>query len=153
MQPTILQVAQLIVALSALVVSAGVSVIAYRGTKRIAEIQYWRGVRDSWMDIDKIALSNDEMLKMVDSLFHPDLAGQLIEDIRKRWFGYMAFNAFVSQYFGAGPVEDVDESGRRARVAAQLKPLMKDDVLYNLAQTGVYGPQFENLCRKLREQE
>src|SRR5919202_2990167 len=100
MEPSMIQIVQLIVALTGLIVSAALTVLVYRGTRQFAEAQYWRSVRETWMDIDKFALADDRNLRVADSLFHPDSDNQPLEEARKRWFAYMVLNAFVSMYYG-----------------------------------------------------
>lgn len=116
-------------------------------------MQYWREVGDAWMEIDKFALESDQNLRMADSLFHPDLAHQPIDELRKRWFGYMVLNTFVSAYSGVStPPEIRPGSDHQDRVKQELKPLMRDEVLYHLSQSGVYSSDFERVCRELRGQ-
>jgi hypothetical protein len=144
-------ISQILLALTALVVSAVITWIVNKRSKRIAELQYWRAVGNVWMDIDKFALSSDQNLSMVDHLFHPDLAHQSIEDRRKRWFGYMVLNVFSDAYHGVDKSLDIGpESDHRDNVRQELKPLMQDDVLYDLSQSGIYGTEFEKVCAQVR---
>jgi hypothetical protein len=146
--------AQILVAIIALVVSAIITVLVNRGMKRSAQLQYWRAVGEAWMEINTFALSNDEHLRLADSLFHPDKTNEPTKDLRKRWFGYMALNTFVSAYSGVStPPELRPGSDHRERVKLELKPLMEDDVLYELSQSGVYSSEFEKVCRDLRREQ
>ena len=146
-------IAQIVIAVIALALSTWVAVWTTRRNREAADIQYWRSVRDQWMEIDKFALSSDENLRMVDLLFHPDLAGQPIEDRRKRWIGYMIFSVIMSQYFGTEDPEVNIERGHRERERSELKTLMRDNVLYHLTQTPAYSSTFQKLCRALREEQ
>ena len=90
---------------------------------------------------------------MVDHLFHPELADQPIEDRRKRWFGYMVLNVFSDAYHGVDrSIEIGPNTDHRDNVRQELKPLMQDDVLYHLSQSGIYSTEFEEVCAQLREE-
>jgi hypothetical protein len=149
---SIASLAQVILAFSSLVVTAVLTILVYRGSRQIAYIEYWRAVRDAWMQIDEIALSDDDNLRVADSLFHPDLANQTSDDRRKRWLGLMVLNNFLSQYFG--PSESLpDPELLRGATLSQMEPLIRDDVFYGLTQSGLYDPEFEEVCRRLRQEQ
>jgi hypothetical protein len=123
-----------------------------RGSRQIANIDFWRSTRDAWQLIDSIALSDDDTLRTADSLFHPNLAEQTSDDRRKRWLGYMMLNVYQSQYFGPHrSVPDLEEI-RRSTIL-QLTSLVTNDVFYHLTQSGVYSNEFEEACRKLRQEQ
>lgn len=146
-------IAQIVVAVIALVVSAVITWMVYKSTRRLTELQYWRTIGNVWMEIDKFALSDDQNLTMVDQLFHPDLAEESLEDRRKRWFGYIVLNAFSDAFRGVqAPPEIGPETGHQDRVWQELKPLMRNDVIYRLSQSGIYSPEFTNVCAELREE-
>jgi hypothetical protein len=93
----IASLAQVILAFASLVVTAVLTILVYRGSRQIANIDFWRSTRDAWQLIDSIALSDDDTLRTADSLFHPNLAEQTSDDRRKRWLGYMVLNVYQSQ--------------------------------------------------------
>jgi hypothetical protein len=49
----------ILLALSALVLSAAITWIVNERMKRIGELQYWRAIGNVWMEIDKFALSSE----------------------------------------------------------------------------------------------
>jgi hypothetical protein len=137
------------VGLAALLVSTILAIVVYFGSRRIADVEYWRAVRDAWIQIDSFVLADNEILQQADSLWHPELAHQATEERRKRWLTYMALNTYVSSYFGPSrPIPSLEESQRY--VLTQLEPMIKDDVFYHVTQSGIYPPKFEEACRDLR---
>jgi hypothetical protein len=140
-----------LLALFALAVSAGITWIVNERAKRIAELQYWRAVSNGWMDIDKFALSSEQNLVMADHLFNPKLHDQPIEARRKRWFGYMVLNVFSDTFHHVDRSLEVGQN-EGADVLQELKPLMRDDVLYDLSKSGIYSTEFEKACAQLREE-
>jgi hypothetical protein len=64
----------------------------------------------------------------------------------------MALNIFMSMYYGPNPPQPGAEPGHAERAKVELKPLLRDDVVYDLTQSGVYPAQFEDLCRALRRE-
>ena len=141
--------AQIVIALVAVVMSTGVAIWVYRGNKRVAEVQYWRSVREAWMDIQKFALESETNLELADSLLHPELTTQSDLDRRSRWFGYMVLNTFVSHYLGP----DNPQPSSKAQVKQDLKPLMQNDSIYYQTQTGIFGPEFKSICREIRKEQ
>lgn len=149
---TFVAIAQLIVGISSVVVTAVLSLLLYLGSRQIANIDFWRSTRDAWQLIDSNALSDDDTLRMADSLFHPNLADQTSDERRKRWIGYMVLNVFQSQYFGpTRSAPDVEEMRRSTLV--QLTALVTDDVFYRLTQSGIYNQELEEACRKIRQEK
>ena len=100
MAPDVIQayaaIAQSIIAFLTLIVTIILTYFLYRGTKAIAEIEYSRSVRDAWLTIDSVALSNDETLKIADSLMDINFNDDPIPLRRKRWFAFMVFNILLS---------------------------------------------------------
>ena len=144
-------IAQISVAVTALVVSAAITWIVNKRMKRMADLLYWRALGNAWAEIDKFAMATDQNLAMVDHLFHPDLADQPLEDRRKRWLGYLVLNVFSDTYHGVQtPPEIGPKSGHRDRVRKELEPLMQDDVVFCLSQSGLYSSEFEEVCADLR---
>jgi hypothetical protein len=153
MESSTVQIAQALVALTALLVSAALTVFVYYGMRKAAYLQFWRSVGNAWMDIDKFALSNDQNLRLADSLFNPDKAHQSIEHIRKRWFSYMVVNVFHSMYYGTNVPLPGPERRHAERARLELRPLLKDDVFYDLTQSGILEDEFERMCRDLRKEQ
>jgi hypothetical protein len=143
-----------VVALAALGVSSVLTYYIYFVNRRIADVEHWRANRDAWIQIDSLVRSNDHLLQAADSLWHPELAQETpTEERRKRWLAYMALNTYVAAYFDPSrrPWPSLEESRKDIRTA--LKPLIRDDVFYHATQSGLYPSEFEEACRKLRQEQ
>jgi hypothetical protein len=141
----------LVVSVIALIVTARITWIVNKRAKRIAKLQYWRAVSNVWMEINKFVLSSEQNLVMADHLFNPKFHDQPIEARRKRWFGYMVLNVFSDTYLGVDRPLEMDQN-QRADALKELKPLLRDDVLYDLSQSGIYTTEFQEACTRLREE-
>jgi len=146
-------VAQAILALVTLIGSIAVSLFIWYGTRRIAQLDYERSLREAWMAVDAVALSSDEMLVMADTLMDPKNAASHIEARRRRWFAYTLMNAIVSTYFGAkhGFTQSRKDSLEACRQL--LRPLMNHDEIFEITQGHGYEPEFSALCREVREEQ
>ncbi len=73
-------VAQILVASSSLVLSA----LVFYHTRKAAALESLRAVRDSWMQLDAVALADDKNLRVADLLFSAGAAPD-IDASRQRW--------------------------------------------------------------------
>ena len=80
--------AQAVLALAALIGSVAVSVYVWFGTRRIAQLEYERAIREARIAVDTAALSSDAMLVMADNMMDPRNANDDLERRRRRWFAY-----------------------------------------------------------------
>jgi hypothetical protein len=142
--------AQVVLALAALVGSVAVSVFVWYGTRRIARLDYERSVREAWIAIDTAALASDETLAIADALENPN-SESTPEVRRKRWFAYTYLNAVVSTYFGARHGLSRSPEARVEACRQMLRPLVLDDVVFEITQGHGYEPEFSALCREVRE--
>jgi hypothetical protein len=138
----------LFVALLTLLVTAALTVVVYYATKRIAEMEYARSVRDAWMVADSLALQDDVMLGIADKLFHPDKQPRSTEKQRKIWFAYTVLNLHSSTFFGIkhGLFNSVTEG----HLADMMRALLQDDDFFDITQHGGHEPEFIDFCRRVR---
>jgi hypothetical protein len=144
-------IAQTIIAFFTLIVTIALTYLVYRATKIIAAIEYSRSIRDAWLSVDSVALSNDEMLKIADKLMDPSTVNDSIELRRKRWLAFMVFNIMVSNFEGKEHSFLKDEDSKAA-FDKLLMPLIIDDDSFILTQTKGHPPKFSAYCKKMREE-
>jgi len=146
-------VAQTVIALATLIVTAAVTVLVYVGTKAIARIEHDRGIRDAWNAIDAIALSDEAMLAVAESLMpQPGGTPRSVEEARRKWFAYMILNALSSTYSAARRRVTRSRSDALATCAYHVGILVQHDDIYALTQEG-YNPAFAAFCREIREKQ
>lgn len=138
-------IAQILVASSSLVLSA----VVFYHTRNAAALESLRAVRDSWMQLDAMALSDDRNLQIADRLFSPDAAPGL-EHARKRWILYTALNPVVSDFMAARTGVTPSATDTIAGCRALLGSLLRDEEAYALTQSGGYTGPFQQLCREVR---
>jgi hypothetical protein len=129
-------VAQILVASSSLVLSA----VVFYHTRKAAALESLRAVRDSWMQLDTMALADDRPLRIAHHLFHPDAALN-IEHARKRWILLSALNPVVSDFMAARAGVTPSAGDTIAGCRAMLGSLLRDEDAYALTQGGpLYRP-------------
>ena len=144
-------IAQAVLAFLAVVSSVLVSLFIYFGTKKIAMSQYFQTLNTSWGAIDSTVLLENENLRVVNSLFHPDDGSPDDLDLaRKRWIGYMFLNPLEIAFVGVQ--RGYLDSRLLKNIERNLSVLLRDDIVFALSQNGIYQPAFSDLCLKLREQ-
>jgi hypothetical protein len=143
-------VAQTVIGLLTLIVTVVLTYLLYRGTKAIAAIEYSRSLRDAWITLDSVVLSNDEMLKIADKLMDPKAIDDPIDLRRKKWIAFIVFNILASTFEGHEQEFMKDEDARTA-FDRLLMPLIIDDDTFVLTQTRGHPPAFSGHCKKLRE--
>lgn len=144
-------IAQTIIAFFTLIVTAALTYLVYRGTKTIAGIEYSRSIRDAWLAVDSVALSNDELLNVADRLMDATTINDPIELRRKRWLAFMVLNIMIS-YFEGQKHEFLKDEVAKAAFDRLLMPLIVDKDSFTLTQTKGYAPDFSDYCKKLREE-
>lgn len=142
--------AQAVLALAALIGSVAISAYVWYGTRRIAQLEYERAIREAWIAVDTTALSSDAMLVMADNLMDPRNGNDDIEKRRRRWFAYTVLNAVTSLYFGS--------KYRLTQVEMEackelLRPMLLHDEVFEITQGHGYGAEFGAFCRKIREEQ
>jgi hypothetical protein len=144
-------IVQTIIAFLTLIVTGALTYLVYRGTKAIAAIEYSRSIRDAWLTIDSVALSNDEILKTADKLMDASTVNDPIELRPKRWLAFMVFNILISIFEGQEQAFLKDEDVKTA-FDQILMPLIIDNDSFILTQSKGHPPRFSAYCKKLREE-
>lgn len=148
---TLTAIAQVILAVAALIGSIAVSLFVYYGTKQTSRLEYDRAIREWWNALDQIALSSDDMLTIADQLMDPASYSQSTEQRRRKWFAFIVLNALASTYIGAklGLVRSTEDSV--GIIKHHLRRLLVSDDIFSLSQAG-YEPDFMALCRQVRDE-
>lgn len=139
-------VAQILVASSSLVLS----MVVFYHTRKSAALESLRAVRDSWMQLDVMALADDRNLKLADRLFNPDAVAD-IEQARKRWILLTALNPVVSDFMAARIGVTPSATDTIAGCRALLASLLRDEEAFALTQSGGYTGPFQQLCREVHD--
>lgn len=137
---------QILVATSTLVLSA--AVLYY--TRKTVALESLRATRNSWMQVDQVALSDDKNLIFADQLFHPDAAANT-DEARRRWIAYMALNPVVSEYIAVRENLTAHPRETMEGCRAILKTLLRNEDVFAMTQSGAYIAPFAALCREVRE--
>src|SRR4051794_19065344 len=95
-------VAQAILALATLIATATVTVLVYFGTRTIARIEHDRGIRDAWNNIDALALADESILQVAESLLpQPGSGTRTSAEAKRKWLAFMLLNTLSSMYNAA----------------------------------------------------
>lgn len=140
-------VAQIMIAVSSLVLSA----VVFYYTRKSMALESLRAVRDSWMQLDAMALADDRNLQVADSLFNPDADADL-EQARKRWVVLISLNPVVSDFMAAKAGLTPSAADTMANCRAVLRLLLRDADAYAVTQAGAYTGPFGQLCREVRQE-
>ena len=100
---TIAAVANVILALAALVGSVAVALHVHYSQARAEQLSFFHSLGQSWISVDLAALSDDKLLVTADNLMDPANVGE--QDInlrRKRWFAYSVMNLVLAALQGGG---------------------------------------------------
>ncbi|MET9312514.1 hypothetical protein ABZX12_11850 [Kribbella sp. NPDC003505] len=138
---------------SSLIATVVVALAVYRGTKTLARIQLQHEQRIAWMELDFHVLENDESLKVVDELLHPDDANATIARRRKRWICYLLRNPLESTYLGVRAGLANCEKTSMASLRASLAPLVHDELFMEMIERYTPDPAFVTLCHRLRDEQ
>ena len=92
-------IVQAVSAVAAVIATAWIAAIVDRSARLLAKWEHERAVRDSWSNIDAVALGNPELLRVADGLLHPPTPQMTDAERQKRWFGYMLCNVLESSLF------------------------------------------------------
>jgi hypothetical protein len=146
---TILQVLsailQTLIAFFTLIATIVLTVFVYKGTKTIASIEHSRSIRDAWLTIDSIALSNNEMLVVADDLMSNFKHTDEIDQKQKRWFALMVFNILISIFEGKEKQFLENDDAKKA-FDQLLVPMLSDEDVYNLTQNRGHPLDFSKYC-------
>lgn len=140
------------VALAALniVVTALVALAVHRASRRSAQLEHDRGIKDAWINIDMMALQDPRNMRLLDQMIHPDEGAADADMQRRRWLAYMLLNPLEAAWSAATSghlPEGVLHSSERT-----MRGLVRHDDVHELIQGFVYSPDFRARCRQLREE-
>lgn len=137
--------AQMMIALASLVLAGAV----FYYTKKTIALESLRSVRDSWMQLDQMALSESENLFQADRLFFGE--NNTEQDARRRWIIMMALNPVVSDYMAAKVGLLPDSKAGIDGCRAILKQLLQHADVYKITQSGAYAVGgFDKFCDDVR---
>ncbi|MFO1291837.1 MAG: hypothetical protein U1F07_02040 [Rubrivivax sp.] len=119
-----------------------------RAQDRQAAAQYIQSVREAWLRIDEVALTNPLVLRHMHSVLAPSDRGLSDEQIMRKWAAYMILNAVYLDFLGAQV--GLGHAETMSNVEATLQMIVAQTDLYPLTQTG-YRRDFHALARRLYE--
>jgi hypothetical protein len=142
---TISAVAQSVLALGTFVLSY----VIWKASVRASRADFTRSMQDYWNTINSLALSDDELLRIADTLNGPNIASDSIETRKRRWFSFFYINAFHTTFLAM-------ESGLLERAYALqtleqlMVPILADDDFFRLTQERGYHSKFAEFCQQHR---
>ena len=135
------------------VVTAALALVVYRGTVRIARLEFAKSLRELWMNTDSIALQDPETLMTADGLLTPKEGGAGIDFARKRWYVLAYLNPISTTYDGIrSGIYGSHTENRMQDVRTQLRVLLRDEDAYWVTQHHGHEPSFRQLCTEIRGQ-
>ena len=146
-------VAQAVLAFAALAATVAVGVMVYIGTKRLTSFQLYSQNKNAWNAIDSLALSSDEMLRVADDLLPPSCpSGTPIDEMRRKWLGYLVVNACAERYLAAKRNLFHCSDALTESAKYTLRHVLRDDMIYRITQESGYEKEIQELCCEIREQ-
>jgi hypothetical protein len=150
---TIAAVANVILAMAAVVGSIAVALYVHYSQQRAERLSYFHSLGQAWISVDLAALSDDQLLVTADNLMDPaNIPEPSIERRRKRWFAYAVMNLVLARYKGAEDGILVPKEEVVAGCRNMLSTLMRDDDIYMMTQGHGYEPWMQEVCRELRQE-
>ncbi len=141
-----------VVALASLVTSTLLAVIAFKASKRFQASDADRATRDAWNLFNELALLDEHNLRTADALMsHESNPDDTLEEIRRRWLGYVLINAIADMYLNAVRGHTLSKQARLQTVRLHLSSLMRSEDIYKMTQSG-YEEEFTRLCREIRSE-
>ena len=150
---TMAAVANVVLALAAVVGSVAVALYVHYAQQRAERLSYFHSLGQAWITVDIAALADEELLVTADNLMDPANIGETdMNRRRKRWFAYAVMNLVLARYKGAmdGILEPKEEVLAGCR--GMLANLMRDDDIYAMTQGHGYEPWMSEVCSELRQE-
>ncbi len=145
-------IVQAVSAVAAVIATAWIALIVDRSARMLAKWEHERAVRDSWSNIDAVALENPDLLRVADDLLHKPNSPLTEAERKKRWFGYMLCNVLESSLFANKLGVSEDQQRVVEGVKQILRPAVADDGFFEITQQHGQHPEFSRLCREVRRQ-
>lgn len=141
------QVVQALAAVAQGVIGVVLTVLVYRATNRISQLQYTRSIFDAWLAVDTKMLEHADLLQAYASLESPERKSQGTEQARKRVLGYLILNPLASIHSGLckGYLDPKDYP----LLEDKLRQILADEDIYRLTQEEIYEAAFAEFCRKI----
>ena len=121
--------------------------VVFRAGRNVVRLEQDRAIKEAWIAIDQIALGNDEHLRTLDRMFHPDKEHESDADKRKRWLAHMVLNPLEAAWSSARKQHMPD--GTLGSSEGAMRNLLRDPMVAEMMQTVVYGNDFKQRCRQI----
>ncbi len=139
----------LLLRLIALLAQIAIPFAIFYAGRFIARAQYTKSMQDAWNELNKLAIANNDNLRVVRKFLGFAWAERSDDDIRKAYLAFVALNTFQGAYFGAKHGL-LDKEYQLETFDDLLKPLLADDDISALSERG-YHPEFKRICREIKE--
>lgn len=143
---------QLVVSIAGVVITIWLALIVQRSAARLTKLELARAIRDTWLHVDDVTLSDPDLVRLVEQ-FQPPRETADPAFPKKRLFLLVFLNPLQTTYqaaregfFGPNGAKSIEA------VKSQLAHVVKDDDAYWVTQNQGYDPDFMALCREVREQ-
>jgi hypothetical protein len=141
---------QLFISLIGIGITVWLALIVQRSTTRIAQLEFNRALRDSWMHVDEMTVQDPALLQFMNR-FQPPHGSADPDFEKKRHFLFIYLNPLYTSYQAA---RQGLSSGARdqtiATIKSQLTYVVADDDAYWVTQNQGYDPDFAAFCREVR---
>jgi hypothetical protein len=140
------------VAIAALnvVVTLYIAYAVQRAGRNVVRMEQDRGIKDAWIEVDQVALANDDDLELLDAMIHPELRDQDRLAKRKRWLTYMVLNPLEAAWSSAAAGNM--PGGALASSEKTMAAMVRDPEVFELIESFVYGSDFQRRCSELRDE-
>ena len=142
---------QLAVSVVGISITVWLALIVKRSTTKIAQLEFNRALRDSWMHVDQMTLQDPNLVGLMDQYLPPHKTADPGFG-RKRLFLLVFLNPMYTTYQAAQQgLSSGSAAETIATIKSQLAYVVRDEDAYWVTQNQGYDPDFAALCREVRE--
>ena len=120
----------------------------YFASKKIDTQNYTNSIKNSWIAVDTVVLSDEKLLFEADYLLHPDKKNETIEAKRRRWICYLYLNTISTVYNGIKHNLIADRKAANDSLIKSLEGLTRHPEFMEMSEY-FYEDGLTDLCREL----
>ena len=131
-------------------ITVWLALIVQRSTTRIAQLEFNRALRDSWMHVDEMTVQDPALLQFMNQFQLPHQSADPDFE-KKRHFLFIYLNPLYTTYQAARQgLSSGAPDQTIATIKSQLAYVVADDDAYWVTQNQGYDADFAALCREVR---
>jgi hypothetical protein len=129
------------------------ALVVHMSTSKIARLEFGRSLREAWVTVDELALSDASTLKVAETLLEPNPHSTTEDFARKRWFLLAYLNPINTRWQAAqAGIFGRHKGGELQNVRNQLRALLDDEEAYWVTQHHGHEVEFRQLCTEIRDE-